>query len=469
MSVSKWFNSAMVEVPDSTVMANINEFGFIIKGMDVGKTGPFKTSFINKDDEIFENFSHPDGTNLEYGVSFRQINMLGGDVLHDYGFLGRGKLIAVIDGGFFKVNELPAFDSLINAGRIIDTYDFIERNKQVYEDSPHGMQVLSTMGGNLPGQLVGTAPNADYVLLRSELTSSEFLTEEEYWVSAAEYADSIGADIINSSLGYTTFDDPSQDHTYQDMNGNTTRVTIGADMAASKGILVVNSAGNSGNNSWKFIGAPADADSILSIGAVDSTGKLAGFSSRGPSSDGQVKPEIVAMGQLTVLSATSGSGVVRGNGTSFSSPVIAGLAACLWEAHPELSAMQIRQSIIESASQFNTPDGNLGYGIPDFITAHIRLSGYDMRLFNSDSIIRIFPNPFSGGEMELDFFSEKDQTLNIEVYNIAGQQCFVKNFPAKKISFNKIRIPEATSLNQGMYFLILKTEKGRFINKFIRN
>ena len=228
--------------------------------------------------------------------------MLNGDALHDMGYDGAGKIIAILDAGFLNANNLDAFDSLWNNGQILGTRDFVSpQNPNIFGSHYHGTMVLSTMGANWPGQMVGTAPKADYWLIRTEDGDSECLIEELNWVSGAEFADSLGADVINSSLGYTTFDDPTLDHSYEDMDGNTTPVTIGADMAVSKGMIVVNSAGNSGGSFWQYIGAPADGDSVFSIGAVDGLGNYAYFSSTGPTYDGRMKPNVVAQGQGSTI------------------------------------------------------------------------------------------------------------------------------------------------------------------------
>ena len=259
--------------------------------------------------------------------------MLKGDILHNRDLKGKGKLIAILDAGFSRVDEMIAFEELFAENRILGTKDFVQRNNNVFDEHTHGMMVLSTMGAENKGQIIGTSPEASFWLLRTEDVDSENLIEEYNWLCAAEFADSVGADIINSSLGYTTFDDAGQNHTYTDMDGRTAPVSIAATIAAQKGMIVVNSAGNSGSGSWHFIGAPADADSILSVGAVDENADFAWFSSYGPSFDGRVKPTVVAQGRNTIV-ATSNNGTLTGNGTSFSSPIVAGLSACLWEAHP---------------------------------------------------------------------------------------------------------------------------------------
>jgi len=299
----------------------------------------------------------------------------------------------VIDGGFYNANNLDVFDSLWQNNQILGTRDFVYGGEVSFDGSPHGSMVLSLMGGNYPGQLIGTAPKATYWLIHSEDIDSEYLIEEYNWVSAAEFADSVGADVINSSLGYTEFDDPSQNHTYADMNGDTAPATNGADMVAKKGILVVNSLGNSGADNWYYLGAPSDGDSVMGIGAVDGNGIYAGFSSHGPSYDGRVKPDVVAQGSGVYVADPYGGGFGYGGGTSFSSPILAGMAACLWQANPTLNNMQIADAIRQSASQYLTPDDMLGFGIPDFVLANNILTiiiGPDGEM----AYLKVYPNPF---------------------------------------------------------------------------
>ena len=318
--------------------------------------------------------------------------MITVDLLHDAGYTGQGMLIAVFDAGFYGVDTLNAFQDLWANNQIVDQHDFVDGGDIQYNKSLHGMQVLSTMGGNLPGELVGTAPDASYALFRTEDGGSEFLIEEYNWVAGAEYADSIGADVFNTSLGYTTFNDPSQNHTYADMNGDIAPITIGADIAASKGVLVVNSAGNSGGSIWHYIGAPADGDSVLAIGAVNPARGIAGFSSRGPSFDGRVKPNVCAQGELTSI-YTAGNVVVQSNGTSFSGPVLAGGAACLWQSSPTYSSMEIFAAIEESAHLSSNPNDDFGYGIPNLFLASYLVTGTTELLGAKE--IAVYPNPAS--------------------------------------------------------------------------
>jgi hypothetical protein len=406
-------------------------------------------------------------TMLNYGGSFNQIDMIGGVCLDNNGFRGQGMVIAVLDGGFRNVDVMLAFDSLRMNNHILGTYDFVEGDNSVYEDDSHGSYVLSCMGANLPGDLIGTAPEADYWLLRSEDATSEYIVEEYFWAAAAEFADSVGADLINSSLGYTTFDDFTQDHSYADMDGNTTPGSRAADVAASRGILVCNSAGNSGSSPWTFIGAPADADSILAIGAVDGSGNYASFSSHGPSADGQVKPAVVAKGEGTTLAGLSG-GTFTGNGTSFSSPVLCGMAACLWQAHPSFSNMQIMSQIIQSASQYASPDTYLGYGIPDFCAANLALGGNPYQLGEEDNLFITGPNPFDN-ELLFSFYSVKNQWLKVQLCDASGRTVLDEEIFSASNASNHYRIDVLPGLARGIYILRIKSETGTYMRKLVKS
>jgi subtilisin family serine protease len=433
LNVSKWFNSVTVFTENQEVLDAIDALSFVLSvdkggvkpvhGKETGKPF-FKNETITEIPEEDLLKGNTCGRGYDYGQAWNQINMLNGIALHDLGFDGSGMTIAILDAGFLYADEISAFDSLWINNQILGYRDFADPiNPDIFNSHSHGTSVLSTMGANLPGEMVGTAPKANYWLLRSEYGPSEYLIEELNWASAAEFADSVGADIINSSLGYTTFDDPSQDHTYQDMDGNTTPITIAADLAASKGILVVNSAGNSGNNSWQYIGAPADGDSVFSIGAVNAYGNYVSFSSKGPTYDGRIKPDVVAQGSgSTIINAYSGN-VSTGSGTSFSSPITAGMVACLWQANPTKRNTEIMEAIRQSASLANNPDTLLGWGIPDYFLADSILSAPVIHDITLD--LKLFlEGPFNGTNMETNLNSilPLSQPYNNPPFNYPGAE-----------------------------------------------
>ena len=465
---SKWFNSVSVHVPDSATLVAIHNLSFVLNTEPVGKKEKNqetydKLEFVGAEKAAVMN----DFVENDYGIAFNQIDMLGGVSLHNLGFRGEGMLIAILDAGFPNVDVFPAFDSLRNDGRIIGGWDFVSRDNSIYGDNSHGMSVLSTMAANVPGEFIGTAPKASYLLLRTEDGATELPIELDYWVAAAEFSDSAGADVINSSLGYTTFDNSQYDFSYADMDGNTVRGSIGADIAASKGILVVNSAGNSGNNAWQYIGAPADGDSVLAIGAVTSEGYIANFSSIGPSSDGDIKPNVCAQGQAAAILGSGGTFGV-GNGTSFSGPIMAGMAACLWQANLDSATnMDVFHAIEASAHKFKTPDHLYGYGIPNFAKANLILSGISPTNLDKSELFPVYPNPFSD-QINGTFYSSGRQDVVIRLVNSLGQEVrrlerTTEDFSGLNYSFSGLQ-----GLTQGLYTLQIESDSGKFYQKMVK-
>ena len=459
LNVSKWMNSVTIYTTDQNALDAISAFPFV---QSTGKNSSFKTlpKKEKSNKPFFENESFGEKTEsnrqvsnkgiqgvYDYGTALNQIQMLNGDSLHDLGYDGAGMLIAVLDAGFLNVNSLSVFDSLWINGQILGSRDFVDpQSPNIFGSHYHGCMVLSTMGANLPGEMVGTAPQADYWLIRTEDADTEYLIEELNWVSGAEFADSLGADVINSSLGYTIFDDSNQDHTYEDMDGNTTPITIGADIAASKGILVCNSAGNSGNDSWHYIGAPADGDSVFSIGAVNGSGVYTYFSSTGPTYDGRIKPNVVAKGQGTTIVNPWTGAIYTGNGTSFSSPVTAGMVACLWQANPGKSNIEIMEAIQQSASQANNPDSLLGYGIPNYMVAN-RLLAPVIHSISLDVKV-ILEGPYNGTDMNTQFAGEipLNQPYTNPPFNYPGGE-LVAAIPSGVVDWVLVELRDAPSPN----------------------
>ncbi len=310
---------------------------------------------------------------LNYGPSFDQLNQLDVPALHDKGFNGSGIIIGMFDTGFRK--DHPAFASAYSENRVLAEYDFIwedgNTQDQAGQDPPgehsHGTNTWSIAGGESPGNIYGPAYKASFLLAKTEWVPAESLSEEDNWAAAAEWVDSLGGDVISSSLGYSCFDNGFC-YGYSNMNGDVAITTQAADMAAANGILVVNSMGNSGPGSGT-LSAPADADSIISAGAVDVNGVIANFSSRGPTSDGRTKPELVARGVSTYLAVASTLGYGSGSGTSYSCPLLAGCAALLWSARPNLTNMQVREAMMGSGNRVSSPDNIYGNGLPDLLKA----------------------------------------------------------------------------------------------------
>jgi subtilisin family serine protease len=418
----KWFNSVLIESANVTSLQQIITLEFV--------TGLMRSPVIYGDNDYevkpLKDSDHAK-TEEAYGEALNQIDMIQGRWLHEEGFMGEGKWIGVFDGGFSNSHTAPAFEQLFQEQRILGTLNFPDSNEEVFQRSAHGSYVLSTMAANDDGVMIGTAPGASYLLCITEDVDIERRIEEANWAAAAEFADSMGIDIINTSLGYTTFDVIEDNYSYSDMNGNTALITRASDIAASKGILIVTSAGNKGGDPWFHIGAPADGDSVLAVGAVNAMEISASFSSRGPSADGRVKPNVCAQGQGAVVSNLV-NGTFAANGTSFSSPIIAGMAACLWQKYPNATAWQIHQAIEQSAHLFEDPNDSLGYGIPNFEAASNFLNEtLDLDVYRSDeNLFTIYPNPSSGDLNISGPFQEEKITL--EITDIAGRILFNQDF-----------------------------------------
>jgi len=456
IGISRWLNGMIVCSYDSNLYKKIN-CDFIDSIFYFGSWSSSIES--NKINLKLEN----DFTNSDYGNSFNQIKMLNVDFLHDRGYRGEGIIIAVLDAGFNKTDQLTVFDNLFNEERILGTFDFVNRDNDVYSEHSHGTMVLSTIAGEDIGNFIGTSPNASFWLFRTEDVGSENVIEEYYWLLAAEYADSVGVDIINSSLGYTTFDNPAQNHTYNDMDGRTTVVSIAANMASRKGMIVVNSAGNSGNSNWHYIGAPADADSILSVGAIDENMNYAYFSSYGPSVDGRVKPNIVAQGKNTIVVNTDNV-LIQANGTSFSSPLIAGAVANLWQAHPNRTNIEIIEAIILSSHLNTNPNDSLGYGIPNFALSDLILK--DPIDKSISELFTIAPNPINSTS-HLYIYSANNEMLKMEVYDINAKRIKNYNIPIIPRINNRINLAFLKNISYGSYFMKVIIGKEEFVQKVI--
>jgi serine protease AprX len=458
---SKWFNGITIYAPDSSVIPDILALPFVLHILNCEPASHNPDNPEHKSD--IENITATGDNNtikstgantyFNYGLSYTQVHMLNGDVLHDLGYRGQGKQIAILDAGFYHADVLPAFDSLFHNGQILGTRDFVSPGNNVYNEFSHGMSVLSTMGGNIPGQLIGTAPKAGYWLLRTEDAASENIIEEYNWDAGAEFADSAGADIINSSLGYTVFDDPSKNHTWADLKGDNTPVTRAANKAAQKGMAVCNSAGNYGGDTWHYIIFPADGMNVLAIGAVDSSRNHTYFSSVGwLRSSNYIKPNVAAMGAQTVVS-TEGGGIGRGSGTSFSSPLVAGMIACLWQASPGVTNFTLYNAIQESASQYTNPDSLMGYGIPDFSKALTLLSIPP----KTNYLTEFYPNPFRD-HFTVNYHSPFAQDVNIDIYDVLGKKVYENHGIHCWEGSNRINITALPVLQRGCYILKFTTE-----------
>jgi hypothetical protein len=391
-----------------------------------------------------------------YGTSSNQIQMLNGNYLHQLNYTGTGKVIAILDAGYPGVNSAPPFQRLRDNNQILGGYNFVDRSANFYAMNSHGTQVLSTMGGYVDGQLVGTAPDASYYLFVTEDSASETPLEESLWVEAAEMADKLGADVINSSLGYFDFDNPNYSYTYTNMNGTTAFCSQGATIAFTRGMVVVVSAGNSGNSSNPNISAPADALNVLTVGAVNSARNYASFSSIGPSFDGRIKPDVMAQGLAAVVAMPSGA-VATNSGTSFSGPIIAGMVASFWQAFPNLSNARIVELIKEASDRFTNPNPQYGYGIPNFQVAFNNALANNQ--FTTEGL-SVYPNPVNE---EVTFsFPSIGIPREIAIYNSLGQEIF------KEISNNQLQVISLQSIESGVYFYKIASANDLFKGKLIK-
>jgi subtilisin family serine protease len=354
---SKWMNTASFFCPDSTLVDSIKQLHFVENAILVRRVDTLAAS---RSSHSFKRLRVLEKSQTDYGYAYDQIRMLNGGYLHQQGYKGKGMEIAIIDAGFQNLNEILLLDNT----NIKGMKDFVYQGTDMLKSSDHGLKVLSVMAANRPGTFVGTAPEAEYWLLRSEDGRYECPVEEDYWAAAAEYADSIGADVINTSLGYTTFDAPTYSYNTELLDGKTAFITQVADIAASKGIFVEVSAGNEGDKTWRKIAFPADAEHVLTVGSVARDSLISSFSSRGPTADGRVKPDVMTLGTAVDVIASNGE-IEQSNGTSFAGPIMSGLAACLWQACPGLTNMQLLDVIRRSSNRYENPGDSYGYGIPD--------------------------------------------------------------------------------------------------------
>ncbi|MGZ3864400.1 MAG: S8 family peptidase [Bacteroidia bacterium] len=471
ISRSRWFNGIVVRITDTAQVTAINNLSCVqsTKGVALVKQLSPTVNIPDENSAHQKNASVQNTNRFNYGNSYGQIHQLNGECLHDQFYDGTGMQIAEIDDGFLQADTAYVFDSLWMQSRVISKYNFFngDTSSNLFTIGGHGTSVLSCMAAFKSGTFIGTAPYAKYYLLRSEVDSSEKIMEEYSWVSAIEYADSAGADVATSSLGYTRFpNDPSMDHTWADLNGRTSLASISATMAARRGMIVCIAAGNEGgsNSTWKKISIPADADSIITVGAVDNGGAKAGFSSVGNTSDGRIKPDVMAWGQGSTIYSTYTGAVGTGSGTSFATPILAGMVACLWQGNPTKKNMEIIDAIKKSSSQFATPDSLMGYGIPDFCVADQILKGtYATEVH--------LPPSIGENQSTVIITGANDLQLTLEMFDVTGK--LLASGPAKILKDNGVKqaieIPNATTLPTGIYLVKISSNDGRhWVTKLLR-
>ncbi len=439
LAKSKWFNAVHVRGTEANINA-LSGLAFVDSITFADDNLNTKTSPVEVTENKFGVESKQ--TVFNYGNALNQIEMFNGDELHIEDYTGTGMTVAVIDAGFPNVNTMAGFQRLRDAGNILGGYDFFDRTEDVYANtsSSHGTLVLSDMAGFVQDQFVGTAPDASYYLFRTENAPNENPIEESLWVEAAERADSLGVDVINSSLGYKTYDNTNYSHTSQDLDGNTTYITKGANIAYEKGMLMINSAGNSGASG---LGAPADGAGVFTIGAVQANGNYASFSSQGSAIQPTQKPDVVAQGQASYV-INQNDAITTANGTSFSSPILAGGLVCLWQALPSFTNEQIMQLVRESASQYDNPDYLLGYGIPDLSLALTQgLSVVEFE--NNNTELNVYPNP-AQSEVNVQIPSTYE-SARIRLYDILGKKVLESTVSQER---SKIDI---STFSKGLYLL----------------
>ena len=457
---SRWFNAVTVECMDTSVMKAIRKLEFV-KGSRllyarIEPETPQKSPDAMMEYLMSVNAPKKAENESEYGFGYGQISMLKGDALHATGYKGQGIVIAVLDAGFFHMNEMETFNKMREEGRLLGTFDMVKKDTMVYEDDMHGMNVLSCMASNTPGKMIGTAPSASYWLIRTEDNFSEFPIEESNWIAGAEYADSVGADVINSSLGYTQYDAKNLSYTYKSLDG-TSLISRAATRCAGVGMIVCNAAGNEGNGDWHYVGVPADADSILTVGGVDAFLEHSTFSSFGPTADGRIKPTVCAQATATYVASSKGK-FYPSQGTSFASPVLCGMVASLWSANPQATNMQVIQAIMQSADRYSHPDNTFGYGIPDFMVANRLLGGDPNFDYGRDQWLDKIPSEYDE-TIPVNFYSSKDQTLTIILRDHKGRKVRNMSFELKKGQFFLYTLQDLPRSKKGLTLEITVNEE----------
>lgn len=463
LNSSKWLNGVTIETYDMSVLAAIEKLSFVKKTRRLYDE-PLKQmlkreSFLYETN--FESIVRAGVSRNYYGSAYTQIELLNGVALHEMGYQGEGVWIGICDSGYDGADVHDAFQNMRDENRLIGTRDFVYKNGMVYSDDHHGTACLSLMAGYIPNVYVGTAPKASYFLCRTENINNENVIEEYNWVSAAEYMDSIGIDMITTSLGYIYFDDSQMTHDYSDFDGETCVITIGAEIASSRGILCVAAAGNEGDTQFPYIGAPGDGKNVLTVGGVKADGVKAGFSSIGPTYDGRIKPDVMSFGYAVTV-ASPGGGFYEGNGTSFATPSLAGMLACYWQSKRELPENKIRTIIKQSANNYATPNDEYGYGIPDFKKALDMLNLENCDIFGEKSLLSIFPNP-SNGVVNLKL--NCDEKVNIKVCDMMGNVIYNSDNHGNGFYEEEALL---SNLNSGVYLINVISKSFTQTSKLIK-
>lgn len=441
---SRWINAAIVQLNEN----ELNGISLLPFVASYEYLGPIDTPSGGRSRKI----KNKKDSNLGV-VNQVQLSMLGLDDMHTENIYGQGVTVAVFDSGFPGVDKVDAFKAIIEGGRVTYTQDIIGKSGNVFQYDEHGTEVLSIMAANQTGIFLGGIPQALYQLYVTEDVTSEFRIEEYNWLVAAEKADSAGVDIIHSSLGYNVFDDPAMDYTKDQLDGQTAVISKAAHMALSKGIFVVVSAGNDGNTSWSLVNPPADVAGVLAVGSITSTGSLSNFSSVGPTADGRIKPDVVALGSsVSVIKSNGNTGFT--SGTSAAAPLITSLVVGLIQTFPELTVPELYDLVIASGSMNKNPNNQKGYGVPNYMEAKIIGSG-DVPA-TPTATIYLYPNPVSGDTVKLEMDVPIGQSATIHIYNLQGQ-LILKSMGEITYSNNPIEL-DVSGLRAGLYMVKIETE-----------
>ena len=470
-NTSKWMNAALVRVDTITQLSQIpllsivDSIRYLAPYVSAVKSN-IKYNETENPKITAKNSIEFDSPSSKYKSTYNRIRMVDLDMLFNENYYGKGIDIAVFDNGFRNVNKIAAFEHLFTNNQIKETRNFTNDGKDLYSSGSHGTGVLSTMAAVIADQFIGSAPQANYYLFQTEDNRYEYPIEEVNWLFAAEYTDSLGVDIITSSLVYSRFDDSSLDYTHAELDGKTAIISRAAHIASLKGIIVFNSAGNEGGGDWQKICFPSDADGIFTIGAIDMDERLANFSSTGNSADGRIKPDLVAEGQQTPIVDSKGK-IVKANGTSFSTPFIAGATATFLQANSGKKSKNIHQAIIQSASMWHNADSLMGFGIPDYYYAQLLIQTDSAFQSGQKQGFMVLPNPFTYG-FHILFNSNDSQQINITIYDMSGANIYQRVGIHCNKGNNLIRVDYLNDLAAGMYIIQINAELEVYNRKIVK-
>jgi hypothetical protein len=463
LNPSKWLNGVTIETNNKSVLNAIEKLPFVKKTRALHDE-PLKQMIKNESfmyEMNAESVVDMDVVRGHYGKAQTQIELLNGIALHDMGYQGEGMWIGICDSGYEGADVHDIFQNMRDENRLLGTKDFVYKNGIVYSDDHHGTACLGLMAGYMPGTYVGTAPKASYFLCRTENINSENIIEEYNWVSAAEYMDSIGIDMISTSLGYISFDNPEASHAYSDFDGKTCIITIGAEIASSRGILCVAAAGNEGDNDFPYVGGPGDGKNVLTVGGVKADGTRAGFSSIGPTYDGRIKPDVMSFAYAVTV-ASPGNNFYEGNGTSFAAPSLAGMLACYWQARRDAPEGKIREVIKKSSNNYSSPNNEYGYGIPDFEKALDMLNLENCDIFDEKPLFYVYPNPSNG---MVNFNLNYDVNVIVQVFDMLGKVIYISdNHNSDMTELNAF----LSNLDEGVYMIKALGDKNIFTTKLVK-